>query len=89
MELEHEKRVRVRTLGKGSVVGELGFYLDVPRSASVIADSKALAYRLTRPAMETMKAQDHELAMAFNDLMVRLVSERLITTNREVAVLNL
>jgi SulP family sulfate permease len=88
LELENDKRVRVQTPSMGTIVGELGFYLDVPRSASVIADMNTIAYRLTRKAMEDMKVKDPELAIAFNDMMLRVIAERLVTTNRELAALN-
>jgi CRP-like cAMP-binding protein len=63
-------------------------YLDVPRSATVIADIYTQAYRLSREALERMKTDDPDLAIAFNAMMVRLVSERLISTNRELAALS-
>jgi SulP family sulfate permease len=88
LELENDKRVRVQTPSMGTIVGELGFYIDAPRSASVVADARTIAYRLTRSAMVEMKAKDPELAIAFNDLMLRVIAERLVATNREVLALN-
>jgi sulfate permease, SulP family len=88
LEIEEEKRVRVQTPQMGTIVGELGFYLDAPRTASVIADLNTYAYRLTRAAMERMVADDLELAFAFNNLMLRLIAERLVTTDRVVVALN-
>lgn len=88
LELGSGKRVRVRSFNKGSVVGELGFLLDSQRSASVIAETKALAYRLTRKAMDEMREQDADLATAFNELMLQLIAERLVATDRELEALN-
>jgi SulP family sulfate permease len=88
LELEDGKRVRMQTPSMGTIVGELGFYLDVPRSASVIADMNTIAYRLTRQAMQEMKAKEPELAIAFNDLMLQVIAERLVSTNREIVALN-
>jgi sulfate permease, SulP family len=88
LELENNKRVRVQTPSMGTIVGELGFYIDVPRSASVIADERTIAYRLTRAAMREMKANDPELAIAFNELMLQVIAERLVATNRELLALN-
>jgi SulP family sulfate permease len=84
---EDGKQVRVHTPGTGTIVGELGFYLDVPRSASVIADHKTSAYRLTRRAMQEMKAKDPQLAIAFDEMMLRVIAERLVTTNRTLRAL--
>jgi len=88
LELDDDRRVRVQTPSMGTIVGELGFYIDAPRSASVIADMRTIAYRLTRDAMRQMKADDPALAIAFNDLMLGLIAERLVATNRELLALN-
>jgi SulP family sulfate permease len=78
LELEGDKRTRLRTLGPGTVVGELGFYLGTKRTASVIADSPATAYRLTRSALARMRESEPELAAAFHEFMVRTLSEKLV-----------
>lgn len=88
LELGDNERIRRQTLGMGTVVGELSFFLHAERSASVIADEITTAYRLTQQAMDEMKAKDKELAIAFNEMMLRLVSERLIASNRELAALS-
>ena len=76
--------MRLRTLGAGTVVGELGLYLNTARTASVIADMPTSAYRLTREALSRMKAQEPELAAAFHELVARVLSERLIDSNRSL-----
>jgi SulP family sulfate permease len=88
LELNHEKRLRLETANMGTVVGELGYYLGEARAASVIATLKTIAYRLDREKHEQMKTADPELAIAFNELMVRVVAERLTTNTRELAALN-
>jgi SulP family sulfate permease len=84
LELEEGQRVRLQTLGVGTVVGELSLYLDQRRSASAIADYPTRAYRLTRAALLAMKEQEPELAAAFHEYMVRLLSERLLLADRLV-----
>lgn len=88
LELENSKRMRLRTYGMGTIVGELGFFLNVPRSASVIADLNTIAYSLNAQALETMMEKDPPLAIAFHSLMVRLLSERLVAATDELASLN-
>jgi sulfate permease, SulP family len=88
LELEQDKRMRIHTSGAGTIIGEVGFYLDVPRSASVMADLSTVAYRLTRQAMQEMTANDPELAAAFNELMLRMVAERLVATDRTLSAMN-
>lgn len=79
--------MRILSLTRGTVVGELGFYLDSLRSASVIADVETVTYELTRNKLREMYAKDPELAMHFNQLMLRLVAERLVIANRRLEAL--
>jgi SulP family sulfate permease len=80
LELEGNRRARLRTIGPGSVVGELGFWVGSKRTASVIADSPTVAYRLTQAALAEMRTTEPELVTAFQDFMVRLLAERLVAT---------
>ena len=76
--------MRLHTLGLGTSVGELGLYLGTTRTASVIADSPTIAYRLTQAALSEMEEKDPELAAAFHKFVVRLLSERLIATTQSL-----
>lgn len=87
LELEDGQRLRLSRLGPGTVVGELGLYLSTTRTASVIADWSATVYRLTREALAGMTTKDPALAASFHELVVRLVSERLVAANRSVEAL--
>jgi SulP family sulfate permease len=82
LESEDGKQVRLNTMGPGTVVGELGLYLGTTRTASVIADSSTVAYRLSRAALFTMRKTEPELAAAFHEFVVRLLSERLVATTQ-------
>lgn len=82
LEMGEGKQVRLKTLSSGTAVGEIGFYLDVPRTASVVADTPAVVYRLSRVALEKMREMEPELALAFHEYMARMLSERLQTTTR-------
>src|SRR5690606_33316382 len=53
VELAHGGRqVRLATLGHGAIAGEVAFYRSVPRSASVVAETDLVAWRLSRAALE-------------------------------------
>jgi SulP family sulfate permease len=82
MEIEDGSRVRLRTLGRGTVVGEMGLYVGTTRTASVIADFPTTAYRLTLTALSEMREADPVLAADFHEFIARMVSERLVNTNR-------
>lgn len=71
---------RVRRTGPGTVLGELGFYLNTPRTASVIADGQGKAYRLTTDALQQMETRHPELAAALHRFMADLLAERLVRT---------
>jgi SulP family sulfate permease len=76
------ERVRLQTLGLGTAVGELGLYLGATTTASVIAESPTVAYRLTRVALSRMKEEEPELAATFHEFVAHMLSERLTATTR-------
>ncbi len=82
LEMETGERVRLQTLGLGTAVGEPGLYLGTKCTASVIADSPVVAYRLTRAALSEMKEKEPELAATFHEFAARLLSERLAATTK-------
>jgi len=82
LETEGGERVRLQTLGLGTAVGELGLYLGATTTASVIAESPTVAYRLTRVALARMKDEEPELAATFHEFVAHLLSERLTATTR-------
>jgi SulP family sulfate permease len=82
LEIERGKRVRLQTLGLGTAVGELGLYLGTTCTASVMADSPATAYRLTRTALSEMKDKEPKLAATFHEFVAHLLSERLAATTQ-------
>jgi SulP family sulfate permease len=82
LETEGGERMRLQTLGVGTAVGEVGLYLGSTTTASVIAESPATAYRLTRAELTRMKEQEPELAATFHEFIARLLSERLTATTR-------
>ncbi len=71
---------RIRQTGPGTVMGELGFYLDTPRSASVIAETAGTAYRLTTEGLNRMETEHPELAAALHRFIADLLAERLLRT---------
>lgn len=81
------EQTRVRRTGAGTVIGELGYYLDTPRSASVVADTPGTAYRLDEAALERMKAEHPELAEALHRFLAILLAERLHKTTQTLGIL--
>jgi len=77
-QLEYPDRppVRLQTMGGGHVLGELGFYLNQPRTASVIMDEPGVVYRLTRTRLEEMEMEAPDSASLIHRLIVHLLAER-------------
>jgi len=79
--------LRLRSIVRHTIVGEMGLYRSIPRGASVVADLPTIVYRLTREAMEHMERDNPQLAHEFHKFVVRTVAARLDFANREVASL--
>jgi SulP family sulfate permease len=79
--------LRLETMCGGRTVGEMGFYLNAPRSAAVIADEASVAYRLSRRALERMELEEPQAALAFHRLMVQLLGDRASHLMRTVQAL--
>lgn len=85
---EDGERVRVRRLATHTVVGEMGFFRQSVRSATVTADGPATLFTLSREKFEQMRNERPDLASAFDDFIKRLLADRLDFANREVLALN-
>ncbi|WP_421722803.1 SulP family inorganic anion transporter [Bauldia sp.] len=83
----NDKSIRVATVGRGSIVGELAFYLGRKRSASVIARSPLVAWRLSADALDRLCDTDPKTAVAFHRGMARMLGDRLAGTNQLVRLL--
>jgi SulP family sulfate permease len=77
-------RLRLRTLGRGTAIGELGLYLKTGRTASAIADSPTTTYRLAPSDLVRMKDEEPILAAAFHEMIARMLAERLVSKDRSI-----
>jgi SulP family sulfate permease len=82
------QNIRLRTMGPGTIVGEIAFYLGEPRSASVVAVDPTRAYRLTKRRLEEMRRDHPDLASTLHEYMAKTLCAKLIDTNRVVGVLS-
>ena len=87
MELEGGETIRMRKMGAGTVVGELGMYLNQARIASVVTEEPSVVYRLSRKAIETMEEKNPQTAATFHRFMVQFLAERLINTDKTLKTL--
>jgi SulP family sulfate permease len=80
-------RMRLRTMGPGTVVGEVTLYLGTTRTASVVAEVPSRLHRLSADALARMERGDPTVAAAVHRMFARLLAERLTDTLNEVEAL--
>ena len=80
-EISEGPAIRLRTMGPGSIVGEIGLYLNLPRTASLIVDTDSIILRLTPEALAKMEAKDPQAAAALHECLARMVAARLVHAN--------
>lgn len=79
--------LRVRGIARHTVVGEMGFFLDQPRSAALRADEPTVVWVLDHAAWERLEVEAPDVVTAFLAYLVRLQSERLGFATRQIAAL--
>jgi len=79
--------IRLRSMGGGTVVGEIGLYLKQTRTASIVTDTASTVYRLSEATLEQMERDDPDLAAALHHWMARSLAERLSDNNRTLEAL--
>jgi SulP family sulfate permease len=78
---------RIRRTTRGTVFGELSFYLRIPRTASVMTDDAGLIYVLNQDSLLEMEKNDPKVAAGLHRYMAELLSERLMFTTRTLQAL--
>jgi sulfate permease, SulP family len=76
------RSMRLRSMTVGTMIGEIGMYLNQPRNASAVADHETQAYVLSADSLRRMEARDPQLANALHNAIVSLLAERLSDTNK-------
>jgi SulP family sulfate permease len=79
--------VRLQTMRAGSVVGELGLLLGMPRSADVVADTDCVLRAIEPPDWGRIVAQEPEIARTVDALAIRWLGERVVHLTRAVDAL--
>ena len=78
---------RVRRCTRRTVLGEMGFFREVRRAATISTEGSALIYTLSRRNLERMQRERPELYEAFLRFIIRALSDRLELAHKEVAAL--
>jgi SulP family sulfate permease len=80
LETPEGKRMRVRTIRPGVMVGEVAMYTGVARTADVVAETPSVVLRLSRASIERIEAEDPALAGALHRWLATTLAERLRDT---------
>ena len=81
LETPTELPVHLRTLGPGTIVGEMSFFLQRARTASVIAETDAILWQLKQDDLSQMAQLQPELARTLHTHFLRTIAERLDQSN--------
>ena len=79
--------IRLRSIRGGTVIGEVGMYLNQTRTADVIAQQKSVLYRLSAEGLQRMEAEDPQTAAALHEWVARMLAERLADNNYTIEAL--
>ncbi|MBB4955131.1 SulP family sulfate permease [Agrobacterium vitis] len=86
--LPNGRRLRLRSMEAGAVLGEVAFYLGGKRTADVIIETRASLFRLTDTTLKRLEAEDPTLAVLAHRLFASTLAERLTLANRMVQLSN-
>ena len=86
-ECQDGSKVRLRKMGPGSIVGEMGLYLGTSASASVVTDLPSKVYYLSADELGRMEQTEPAMAAAFHRYIAQLTGERLARANDTLQVL--
>jgi SulP family sulfate permease len=78
---------RVRSLGRYTIIGEMGLVSRAPRSATIQAEVASVLYVLSIGQFESIKAEDPALGQKLLTYFVSIMAERLTFANRMITVL--
>ncbi len=86
-ELSDGRSLRLRTMGAGTSIGEIGLYSGGPASATVLTDIPSEIYLLSRSSLKEMELNDPVLANQFHRYIIQLLGQRLQNTTASVQAL--
>jgi SulP family sulfate permease len=81
--------LRVRRIMTYAIVGEMGFFRRSIRSATVSSMGPATLFTLTRVNFERMRLERPDLAASFDDLILRVLADRVDFANHAIAALSM
>lgn len=87
LKTEDNQEIRLKSLGAGTVVGEVSLYLGSKASASVITDTDCKIYFLSKENFQKINLETPDLAAELHTYIVELLSDRLAKSNATIQAL--
>lgn len=87
LETKGDQPLALMDFAPGTILGEIAFYGREPRSASALARTPVVAFKLSRAALDKVGAEQPAAAAAFHRALGRVLAERLQSANRLIRVL--
>jgi SulP family sulfate permease len=87
VENEGHSPIRQRVFGPNTIVGEVGFFLGVPRTANLRIDGPATVWTLSHAMYQRLAREAPAVIAALLTCTVRIQAERLAFSSRQVAAL--
>ena len=85
--LSSNNKIRLKSMGTGTVVGEVSLYLKTQATASVISNTACKTYFLSHENFEKLNKEDPERAAELHTYIVKLLSDRLAKSNATIQAL--
>jgi SulP family sulfate permease len=80
-------RMRLSTVRRGVMVGEIAMYTGTPRTAEVVAETPSVVLRLSRASLERLEAEEPETAAALHRWLATTLAHRLTDSQRAFSAL--
>ena len=80
-------KIRLKSMGTGTIVGEVSLYLKTQATASVISNTACKTYFLSHENFEKLNKEDPERAAELHTYIVKLLSDRLAKSNATIQAL--
>ena len=85
--LSSNNKIRLKSMGTGTVVGEVSLYLKTQATASVISNTACKTYFLSHENFEKLNKETPERAAELHTYIVKLLSDRLAKSNATIQAL--
>lgn len=88
LRLTDEESLQLRILNPGTIVGEIGVYLDTDATASARAMEPTTLFRISTKRLSELEQQHPHLAIVFHRFMAKVVARRLVDTSATMKMLS-